>query len=75
MIALHRSNDFNRDFDRQYRWYLAQAGEALAERYVEAVLAALRLLADRGDEADHVGIAGSVSGMSCSTGTGCTFQM
>lgn len=44
-LALHRSDDFNLDFDLQYRWYLEQAGEAVAERYLDAVLATLRLLA------------------------------
>ena len=44
-LALHRSDEFNRDFDLQYRWYLEQAGEAVAERYLNAVLATLRLLA------------------------------
>ena len=44
-LALHRSDDFHGDFDLQYRWYLEQAGEAVAERYLDAVLAALRLLA------------------------------
>lgn len=44
-LALHRSDEFNRDFDLQYRWYLEQAGEAVAERYLEAVLATLHLLA------------------------------
>jgi len=44
-LALHRSDEFNRDFDLQYRWYLEQAGEAVAERYLSAVLATLRLLA------------------------------
>ena len=44
-LLLHRSEDFNRDFDLQYRWYLEQAGEAVAERYLSAVLATLRLLA------------------------------
>jgi hypothetical protein len=24
-LTLHRSDDFNRDFDLQYRWYLEQA--------------------------------------------------
>jgi toxin ParE1/3/4 len=38
-LALHRSDDSNRDFDLQYRWYLEQAGEAVAERYLEAALA------------------------------------
>ena len=32
-LALQRSDDFNLDFDLQYRWYLEQAGEAVAERY------------------------------------------
>jgi len=48
-LALHRSDHFNRDFDWQYRWYLEQAGEAVAERYLEAVLATLRLLATQPD--------------------------
>ena len=34
ILTLHRSDDFNRDFDLQYRWYLEQAGEAVAERYL-----------------------------------------
>ena len=46
-LALQRSKDFNRDFDLQYRWYLEQAGEAAAERYLNAMLATLRLLAAR----------------------------
>jgi len=48
-LALRRSDDFNRDFDLQYQWYLEQAGEAVAERYLEAVLATLRLLASQPD--------------------------
>ena len=44
-LALHRSDDFNRDFDLQYRWYLEQAGEAVAECYLQALLGTLRLLA------------------------------
>jgi toxin ParE1/3/4 len=43
--ALHRSPFFNEDFDRQYRWYLAEAGEEVAERYYNAVLGTLRELA------------------------------
>ncbi len=42
--ALHRSDYFNRDFDLQYRYYLARAGEEIAEQFLEAVLATLRLL-------------------------------
>ncbi len=44
-LTLHRSGDFNRDFDLQYRWYLEQAGEAIAERFLQALLNTLRLLA------------------------------
>ena len=44
-LTLHRSDDFNRDFDLQYRWYLQQAGEAVAERYLQGLLSTLRLLA------------------------------
>ena len=44
-LALHRSDDFNQDFDLQYRWYLEQAGEAVAEHYLQALLRTLRLLA------------------------------
>lgn len=46
-LALHRSDDFNRDFDLQYRWYLEQAGEAVAENYLQALLRTLRLLASQ----------------------------
>lgn len=42
-----RADDFNEDFDRQYRWYLAEADEAVAERYLAAVLSTLRLLAEQ----------------------------
>ena len=48
-LALHRSEDFNRDFDLQYRWYLEQAGELIAERYLDAVLGTLCLLATQPD--------------------------
>jgi plasmid stabilization system protein ParE len=44
-LALHRSEDFKSDFDLQYRWYLEHANELVAERYLDAVLATLRLLA------------------------------
>ena len=40
-LALQRSEDFNRDFDLQYRWYL--------ERYLDAMLVTLRLLATQPD--------------------------
>lgn len=42
--ALQRSPFFNEDFDLQYRWYLWEAGEGVAERYYRAVLDTLRAL-------------------------------
>jgi plasmid stabilization system protein ParE len=44
-LVLHRSDYFNEDFDLQYRWYLREAGEDVAERYFAAVLATIRELA------------------------------
>lgn len=40
--ALYRSKYFSDDFDLQYRWYLENAGESVAARYLAAVLATLR---------------------------------
>jgi len=45
--TLHRSDYFNCDFDLQYRYYLERAGEEIAEQFLEAVLATLRLLVDQ----------------------------
>jgi plasmid stabilization system protein ParE len=44
-LSWHRSDDFNRDFDLQYQWFLENADEAVAGRYLDAVLATMRLLA------------------------------
>ena len=44
-LPLHRSDDFNEDFDLQYRWYLREAGEEVAERYLSVVISMLRELA------------------------------
>lgn len=44
-LLLHRAEDFNADFDQQYRWYLREASEEVAERFLAAVLATLRSLA------------------------------
>ena len=48
-LVLHRADDFNSDFDLQYRWYLEQANESVAERYLAAVKATLQLLASQPD--------------------------
>lgn len=44
-LTVHRSDYFNEDFDLQYRWYLREAGEEVAERYFAAVLLTVRDLA------------------------------
>ena len=45
-VSLHRSDYFNEDFDLQYRWYLREAAEEIAERYFALVLSTVRLLAE-----------------------------
>lgn len=44
-LALQRSDYFNADFDLEYRWYLREAGEQVAERYYAAVNSTLDELA------------------------------
>ena len=46
-LTLHRAEEFNADFDRQYRWYLDQAGEAVAGNFLNAVAVTLPLLANQ----------------------------
>lgn len=48
-LSLHRAEDFNRDFDLRYRWYLEHADESVAERYLMAVRNTLLLLATQPD--------------------------
>jgi len=48
-LLLHRADDFNDDFDLQYRWYLEHANESVAESYLNAVKATLQLLATQPD--------------------------
>ena len=42
-LPLHRAGEFNADFDQQYRWYLAEAGEEIAERFLRAATNTLLL--------------------------------
>jgi toxin ParE1/3/4 len=44
-LSLRRSEDFDGDFDLQYRWYLEHANATVANRYLDAVWSTLRLLA------------------------------
>jgi plasmid stabilization system protein ParE len=42
--TLHRADTFNQDFDQQYRWYLREAGDQVAGRFLSAVESTLDLL-------------------------------
>jgi toxin ParE1/3/4 len=48
-LSLHRAGKFNADFDQQHRWYLKEAGEELAGRFVTAVEGTLRFLSTQPD--------------------------
>ena len=48
-LSLQRADEFNADFEQQYRWYADQAGEEIAERFLRAVANTLPLLAERPD--------------------------
>jgi plasmid stabilization system protein ParE len=48
-VSLHRADEFNADFDQQYRWYLAEAGEETAERFLRAATNTLLLLSEQPD--------------------------
>lgn len=48
-LILHRAPEFNADFDQQYRWYLQQSGEELAERFLGAVEISLQSLLTQPD--------------------------
>jgi toxin ParE1/3/4 len=43
-LSLHRADEFNTDFDQQYRWYLSEADEEVAERFFEALENTLQIL-------------------------------
>ena len=43
-MSVRKSDDFIADVERQYRWYLKNANEDVAERYLNAVEATCRLL-------------------------------
>lgn len=42
---LRRTDSFLGDFEHQYRWYLIEAGETVARRYLDAVWRAVEELA------------------------------
>ena len=48
-LSLHRAEEFNADFDQQHRWYLEQAGEELAGRFLTAVEHTLQSLLSQPD--------------------------
>jgi plasmid stabilization system protein ParE len=43
-MRVRKADDFIADVERQFDWYLAKAGWAVAERYLDAVEATCRLL-------------------------------
>lgn len=47
--SLQRADEFNADFEQQYRWYADQAGEEIAERFLRAVADTLARLAELPD--------------------------
>jgi toxin ParE1/3/4 len=48
-LSLQRADEFNADFEQQYRWYADQAGEEIAERFLRAVADTLPRLAEQPD--------------------------
>ena len=48
-LTLQRADEFNADFDQQYRWYMKQVGDVVAEQFLQAVPVTLRLLAGQSD--------------------------
>jgi toxin ParE1/3/4 len=47
--TLGRADAFNKDFDQQYRWYLREAGDQVAGRFLSAVENTLQLLLKQPD--------------------------
>jgi len=45
-VNVHKTDDFIADVARQFEWYLINAGSEVADRYLDAVEAACRLLAE-----------------------------
>jgi plasmid stabilization system protein ParE len=43
-MSVRKSDDFIADVERQYKWYVANAGWEIAEQYLDAVEATCRLL-------------------------------
>jgi plasmid stabilization system protein ParE len=44
-LLLEVGEEFNSDFDKQYQWYLREAGEEMAERFFRSIAETLPLLA------------------------------
>ena len=47
MLPLQRLDEFNADFNQQYRWHLERAGEDVAGHFLDAATATLCLLAEQ----------------------------
>jgi toxin ParE1/3/4 len=48
-LSLHRAEKFTTDFDQQHRWYLEQAGEEVAGRFLTTVENTLQFLSTQPD--------------------------
>ena len=46
-VQFRQSANFIRDFDLSYRWYLLEAGETNARRFLESVWQTLEILAEQ----------------------------
>jgi toxin ParE1/3/4 len=46
-LPIRQSEDFDKDFDLQFNWYLARGGPSVAEKYLAAVNLTLELLAQQ----------------------------
>jgi plasmid stabilization system protein ParE len=45
-VSVHKTDDFMADVARQFDWYLMNAGREVADRYLDSVEAACRLLGE-----------------------------
>ena len=56
-MSVRRADDFIADVERQFNWYLAEAGWEVANRYLDAVEATCRLLGQHPNLGPRAGFA------------------
>ena len=52
-LSLQRADEFNADFEQQYRWYADKGGEEIAEHFLRAVADTLPRPAELSDLGRH----------------------